>query len=79
MNLRILSLKGVKYDGEVAGLNVKTTSGEITVLENHRPLITSLVGGTANIITKTGERIPIEIQSGFLEKDGADNLSLLVN
>lgn len=79
MKLRILSLKGIKYEGEVSGLNVKTSSGEITVLDNHRPLITSLKNGTAYIITKAGERVPVEIKSGFLEKGNGDELSLLVD
>ncbi|MBI5140373.1 MAG: F0F1 ATP synthase subunit epsilon [Candidatus Vogelbacteria bacterium] len=79
MYLRILSLRGVQYEGEVAGLSVKTLSGEITVLNNHRPLITSLKKGTAHIITSGGERKPIEISSGFLEKDANNKLNLLVD
>ena len=79
MQLKIFSLKGIQYEGEVSGLNVKTSSGEITILDNHRPLITLLKKGRAFIITKEGERKPIEIKSGFLEKDAGDKLSLLVD
>lgn len=79
MHLKILSLRGVQYEGQVAGLNVKTHSGEITVLENHRPLVTSLQDGKGYIITEDGKREPIEIKSGFLEKGKGDDLNLLVD
>lgn len=79
MLLKILSLNKVEYEGEVAGLNVKTESGEITVLNGHRPLISALLPCTAQIMTKYNNKIPFNIKSGFLEVDGSNTLNLLVD
>ena len=67
MQLSVISLKGVEFDGEISSLNLRTTSGEITVLDNHRPLITQLTKGQAIIIKKDGEKMNLDISSGFLE------------
>lgn len=78
MLLTILSLNKVEYKEEVYGLNVKTKSGEITVLNGHRPLVTVLDKGTAYILTNDNKRVPIEIKSGFLEVDDRNRMNLLV-
>lgn len=67
MKLNIISLKGVEFDGEISSVNLRTTSGEITVLDNHRPLITELKKGKAVITKKNGEKLNLDIGSGFLE------------
>ncbi|MDO8493258.1 MAG: F0F1 ATP synthase subunit epsilon [bacterium] len=79
MLLKILSLNKIEYEDEVAGLNVKTSSGEITVLNGHRPLVSVLVSGTAQIMTKDNKKIPFNIRSGFLEMDDKNRLNLLVD
>ena len=79
MRLKIISLKGVQFDGEVLGLNAKTTSGEITVLDHHRPLITVLESGSGVLIKKDGSREKIKINSGFLEVDRKNNLTVLAD
>ncbi len=67
MKLKIFNLKGVAYEGEIISLNAKTMSGEITVLDHHRPLITILKKGELKIVSKTGERKNIPARGGFLE------------
>lgn len=67
MKLNIISLKGLEFDSEINSLNLKTTSGEITVLDNHRPLITQLSKSTAVIIKRDGDKLNFDIKSGFLE------------
>ncbi|MBI2055714.1 MAG: hypothetical protein HYT42_02370 [Candidatus Sungbacteria bacterium] len=79
MKLTILSLKGVRFDGEAAGFNVKTTSGEITVLNHHRPLVSVLAKGEAKIIKANGGREKIHINSGFLEMGSKNDLSVLID
>ncbi|MBI3273668.1 MAG: hypothetical protein HYZ69_00845 [Candidatus Colwellbacteria bacterium] len=79
MKLNVISLKGVEFTGDVAGFNVKTTSGEITILEHHRPLITILKNGTAYIMQHDGSGLPVEINSGFLEMSPDNELNVLVN
>ena len=79
MKLVIYSLKGVEFSGEAASFNVKTTSGEITVLDHHRPLVTILESGTAKIGLTDQSVKNFEIKSGFLEMDHKNNLSVLVD
>jgi len=79
MELKVLSLKGLEYKGEINSLNVKTTSGEITVLDHHRPLITILTKGTAVIIGKENQKTKLEISSGFLEVSPDNRISVLID
>ena len=79
MKLSVISLKGLEFDGEVSSLNLKTTSGEITLLDNHRPLITRLNSGQAVIIKENGEKIGFDIKSGFFEMGGNNKATLLAN
>ncbi len=79
MQLKIFSLNKVEYEGDVAGLNVKTKSGEITVLNGHRPLVGILERRTAQIMTKENKKIQFGIKSGFLEMDDKNRLNLLVD
>lgn len=79
MKLTILSLKGIQYDGEAAGLNVKTTSGEITVLDHHRPLVTVLAAGEAKIVKPDGGREKLAINSGFLAMGPKNDLRVLIS
>lgn len=77
MKLNVISLKGLEFDGEVFSLNLKTTSGEITVLDNHRPLITQLVKGQAVAIKEDGGQLSFNIESGFLEISDANRATIL--
>jgi len=79
MRLTIYSLKGIEFEGEVASFNTKTQNGEITVLDNHRPLITLLEEGTAKIGLSDSGVKNFEIKSGFLEMDDRNNLSVLAD
>lgn len=79
MKLALYSLEGVQYEGEATSLNIRTTSGEITVLDHHRPLITILTAGMGTITTDTGEKISIPIRSGFLEVDADNTLTALID
>ncbi|MBI2515212.1 hypothetical protein HYV91_03490 [Candidatus Wolfebacteria bacterium] len=79
MNLKIISLKGAQFEGEVVGFNVKTAAGEITILDHHRPIISSLILGAAVIIGKDENRQAMPIKSGFLEMDKKNNLTVLID
>ncbi len=79
MYLKIISLKGIEYENNIASLNIKTQSGEITVLENHRPLITLLKKGLATIIDQQKQKKEIEINSGFLEVTPQNKINVLID
>ena len=76
--LQVISLKGVQYEGDIKSVNVKTTSGEITVLDHHLPLITVLTKGQLVVEDTNGKETVIHTESGFLEvKDGNQAVALI--
>ncbi|MDO8574427.1 MAG: hypothetical protein Q7R86_02270 [bacterium] len=79
MELKILSLRGIEYEGKINSLNIGTTSGEITVLDYHRPLITILKKGTAIIKDVKDKRTELKIDSGFLEVGPDNQVNVLID
>lgn len=67
MKLSVYSLKNILFQGEAVSLNCKTPLGEITVLENHEPLISELSAGPVKVLGKDGKEHIFPIKSGFLE------------
>lgn len=72
MKLGIYSLRKTLFEGEAKSINCKTASGEITVLDNHRPLISVLKEGTIKIVDDEGKEHYTPISSGFLEVRRSD-------
>ena len=72
MHVSIYSLKKILYEGEALSVNCKTTSGEVTILDHHRPLISELAAGTMTIVDTAKKEHFVPIASGFLEVS-ADN------
>jgi ATP synthase F1 epsilon subunit len=71
MKLSVYSLKNILFQGEAKSLNVKTISGEITVLDNHETLITVLSAGVMKVVDENKKEQFFPINSGFLEvKEG---------
>ena len=79
MHVRIHSLSKTLFDGEAHSLTIPTTSGEITVLPHHRPIITEVTKGIAKIIDVQGAESFVPITSGFLEVSAAGMVSVLVD
>ncbi len=66
MKLYIYSLENIIYEGEADVITLPTQDGEISVLENHIPLISSLKKGEIRI--KNGnENQQFPISGGFAE------------
>ncbi len=79
MELNIISLRGIEYQGTIKSLNIRTTSGEITVLDHHRPLVTVLDKGTAHIVDTKDNKQDVAIAGGFLEVSPANTINVLVD
>lgn len=73
MELKIYSLEGTMFEGEVSQVSLPGGDGEITVLKNHIPLITTLKKG----VIKFGKE-NISIEGGFAEI-GKGKVVVLVN
>jgi len=67
MRVSIYSIQKNLFEGEAEKLIAQTPMGEITVLENHLPLISTLAGPQIKIIDKEKKESIIMIRSGFLE------------
>lgn len=80
MKLHILSLAGVKFQGQARGLTVKTLTGEITVLDHHQPMITMLAPGILTVTLPDGTKQQVSVtQSGLLEINPRNELTVLLN
>lgn len=79
MHISIYSLKRVLYEDEGRAVNCKTASGEITVLNHHRPLISKLEAGVLKVIDQSGNEHFFNVKSGFLEINTANQARLLVD
>ena len=78
LKLTIHSLKGILFEGEAVGLNVKTTSGEITVLDNHETYIGKLTVGVMKVVDSARQEHFFEITSGFVEVRQGNEVRCLV-
>ena len=67
MKLSIYSLKKILFQGEAESLNCNTAMGEITVLDNHVPLIAIIKKGLIKIIDRKKEQKYLQVKEGFLE------------
>lgn len=66
IKFKIATPERVVYEDEVDQVSLPTKMGEITVLPNHLPLVSSLQAG--EILVKKGtEEIPMAVSGGFVE------------
>ncbi|MEK7643446.1 MAG: F0F1 ATP synthase subunit epsilon [Patescibacteria group bacterium] len=79
MNVIIHSLAGTLFQDEAQALTIKTTTGEITVLNHHRPLVTMLAHGEARLKRVSGEIVRVSVESGFLEVSEKGDVRVLVD
>ena len=77
MKLSVYSLKKTLFQGEAVSLNCQTASGEITILDNHRPLVSILKKGLLKILDQNQKEHYIPISSGFVEVGEDNNVRLI--
>lgn len=78
MHVSIHSLRKTLFDDEAVSLNCRTASGEVTILNHHRPLISTLQTGVITVIDKNNKKNYIPVSSGFLEVDSMNQIKLIV-
>lgn len=78
MQVGIYSLEKVLFHGQAREINCNTRSGEITILNHHRPLISILAKGTMKIVDEENKEHYIPVQSGFLEVNARNQAKILV-
>jgi F0F1-type ATP synthase epsilon subunit len=78
MQVGVYSLEKVLYHGDATEVNCNTKSGEITILDNHEPLISLLDRGVLKIIDQDKAEHYIPVLSGFLEVRSGSKARFLV-
>lgn len=66
IKFKIVTPDGVVYDDAIKQVSIPTTTGQITVLPNHIPLV-SQVGTGELLVYKNGEPMSIAVSQGILE------------
>ncbi len=76
LQLKIITPERLVLEEMVDGVTLPTMEGEITVLADHIPLITSLAPGDVVAIIN-GEHIPIVAVGGFIEVKIEDGMTMV--
>lgn len=73
MHVVIAKVDEIFFDGEAASLTVPGSAGEMTVLPEHMPIVTTLKEGTITVRPKNEAEKKFDVKSGILEvrRDGA--------
>ena len=78
INFKIVTPEKLVYENEIYQVSIPTTSGEITVLPNHIPLVSVLAVGELKIVDKEGDH-PYAVAGGFLEVQGKNKVIILAD
>jgi F-type H+-transporting ATPase subunit epsilon len=78
LHFKIVSPERVVYEDDVDQVTLMTKSGEITVLPNHIPLVSSLRAGELRV-QKSGETIPMVISDGLVEVQSGSRITVLAD
>jgi len=78
IKFQIATPEKVVYEDEVDQVTVDTKMGQITVLSDHLPLVSTLVPGEL-LLKKNNEEFPIAISGGFIEVQRGNKVIILAD
>lgn len=67
IRFEIVTPERIVFKEMVKQVSVPTTSGEITILPAHMPLVSNLKSGVVEFVTASGERNIASVSGGFIE------------
>lgn len=70
IHITISNLKEQIFEGNVESITLPGEAGELTVLKNHVPLITTIKKGVINVLMAEGERYEGDARKYFESKGG---------
>lgn len=79
LSLHIVSPTEEIFEGNVYSLSIMTTSGRITVLPNHTPLVSVVGSGEMIVKTKEGEEFKFHSSSGVIDIRPSKTVVLIHN
>lgn len=78
IKIKIVTPERIVFEGEAESLSVMTETGEITVLPDHIPLVTSLRPGEMRL-KQNGEEQLMVVSTGFLEVRPGNQIVILAD
>ncbi|MDO8436109.1 MAG: hypothetical protein Q7S82_01820 [bacterium] len=78
MQISVYSLKNTLFKDQAKSLTCNTSLGEITVLNNHEPLISDIKEGVIKIIDKDEKLKYIPVKEGFIEINSNNEIRCMV-
>ena len=75
MNVRILKINEVVFEGTANSVSAPATTGVMQILDNHKPIVATLRSGEVTVEGETKQSFPIE--HGYLEATGEQVTILL--
>ncbi len=78
MHISIHTIEKTLFEGEAESVTLPGVDGELGILENHIPLISSLKHGIIKIHSKKGE-MSFNISGGFAEVQPESRVVVLAN
>jgi F0F1-type ATP synthase epsilon subunit len=79
MKLGVYTIEKTLYEGEIQGLIAESSTGQISIFENHIPLISRLVSAPLIIKESSGVEKKLHIGAGFLEVQPENSIVVLVD
>ncbi len=79
MHVGIYTIKDTLFKGEAERVIAKTAMGEITVLKNHIPMVSTLVPSTIRLVEKDGSEKTIPVKSGVIEVRAENHIVILAS
>jgi F-type H+-transporting ATPase subunit epsilon len=76
-HLTIASVGETRFDGEAVSATVPGDAGEMTILANHEPLVTTLKKGRITVTASGDSEKVFDIEDGVLECSGNRAVVLL--
>lgn len=78
LQVKLITPEKVIFDGEADSVTVPTTTGVITVMPTHTPLVSTISTGEL-IIQVKGEKIPFAIFSGVIDIRPGSIVNIIVD
>lgn len=77
--LKVITPEGVAYERSVVSVTLPTTSGEITILARHQPIITTIRSGELRVVDESGSVEPFFVTSGLASMHQDNSLVILID
>lgn len=78
IHFKIATPEKIVYENDVLQVSIPTSTGEITVLPHHSPLVSIVQAGELKIVDGNGEQI-LAVAGGFLEVKANNEIIILAD